>query len=156
MFKAASQQTLLLSLLLFYCQQTLLLSMAPHLFNARGRWTKCYAGSNKKLGELVLFCSKLLLLSLAPHSSNARGRWPKCYAWDHESPEDSAASQQTFFIVSGSPIHPLLEGGEPNHMLGVIKVLGIMLLQTCRSVGSNFNFSRAITNPWFRLFYNDL
>ena len=26
----------------------------------------------------------------------------------------NAASQQTLFIVSGSQIHPLLEGGDPN------------------------------------------
>ena len=35
-----------------------------------------------------------------------------------------AASQQTFYCLR-LPIHPLLEGGEQNHMLGVIKVLEV-------------------------------
>ena len=36
-----------------------------------------------------------------------------------------AASQQTLFYCLRLPIHPLLEGGEPNDMLGVTKVLGV-------------------------------
>ena len=82
--------------------------------------------------------------------------------WGHNSPWVSAASQQTLFIVSGSPsnpilgevnqmlcwghncpggvccfaansfyylrlpIHPLLDGGDPNAILGVMKVLGVI------------------------------
>ena len=34
--------------------------------------------------------------------------------------EANAASQQTLFIVSGSPSNPMLGGGDPNAVLGVI------------------------------------
>ena len=43
------------------------------------------------------------LLSPAPHPFNAKGRGPKSNASGHESAGDNAASQQTLFIVSGSP-----------------------------------------------------
>ena len=43
------------------------------------------------------------------------GRGPKCYAWCHSSRWVNAASQQTLFIVSGSPSNPTL--GEVNQML---------------------------------------
>ena len=38
--------------------------------------------------------------------------------------EANAASQQTLYCLR-LPIHPLLEGGEPNDMLGVTKVRGV-------------------------------
>ena len=39
---------------------------------------------------------------------NARGRWPKYYAWNIKTCGVDAASQQTNFIVSGSPSNTLL------------------------------------------------
>ena len=56
----------------------------------------------------MLLRSKLFLLSPAPHPSNAKGRGPKSNASGHESAGDNAASQQTLFIVSGSPSNPIL------------------------------------------------
>ena len=43
-------------------------------------------------------------------------------AW--KSREANAALQQTLYCL-WLPIHPLLEGGEPNDIRGVTKVLGV-------------------------------
>ena len=72
----------------------------------------------------MLLRSKLFLLSPAPHPSTARGRWTKSYAGVIKVLEVNAALQQTLFFRLRLPIHALIEGGEPNDMLGVIKVLG--------------------------------
>ena len=60
------------------------------------------------------------------HPSNARARWPnKCYAGRNESLGRLLLLRSILFYCLRLPIHPLLEGGEPNDILGVTKVLGL-------------------------------
>ena len=54
-----------------------------------------------------------------PIQYNARRRWPKYYAWNIKSCGVDAASQQTYFIVSGSPSNTMLGGGDQNTRLGM-------------------------------------
>jgi len=67
---------------------------------------------------LMLLRSKLFYCLRLPIQSNARG------GDQNASLEINAASQQTFFIVSGSPSNPML--GEVTRML----VWGLMLLRS--------------------------
>ena len=41
-----------------------------------------------------------------------------------------AASQQTYFIVSGSPCNTMLVGGDQNTILGILSPVGLMLLRS--------------------------
>ena len=66
----------------------------------------------------MLLRSKLFLLSPAPNPSNARGRGPKYYDGVMKVLGVNAASQQTLFIVSGSPPNPILRGGNQNALAG--------------------------------------
>ena len=45
--------------------------------------------------------------------------------WGHNSPGGYCCFAANSFYCLGLPIHPMLEGGEPNDMLGVIKVLEV-------------------------------
>ena len=45
--------------------------------------------------------------------------------WGHKSPESYGCFAANYSYCILLPIHPLLEGGDPNAMLGVIKVLGV-------------------------------
>ena len=58
------------------------------------------------------FAANLFYGLRLPIQYNARGRWPKYYAWNVKSCGVDAASQQIYFIVSGSPSNTMLGGGD--------------------------------------------
>ena len=54
----------------------------------------------------------------------------KTHAWDIKLFGVDAASQQTLFIVSGSPSTAILGGGDQNTMLGMESPVGLKLLRS--------------------------
>ena len=86
------------------------------------------------LQGLCCFAANLFYCLRLPCQYNARGRWPKYYAWNVRSCGVDAASQQTYFIISGSPSNTMLGGGEQNTILWmysrVVSSVGRLLLRS--------------------------
>ena len=86
------------------------------------------------LQGLCCFAANLFYCLRLPIQYNARGRWPKYYAWNVRSCGVDAASQQTYFIISGSPSNTMLGGGEQNTILWmysrVVSSVGRLLLRS--------------------------
>ena len=91
----------------FYCLRL------PMQSNPGGTQMLCW-GNNSPGGQCC-FAANSFYLSPAPHPIQSQGRQPKCYAGVIVALGVSAASQQTIFIVSGSPCNPIV--GEVTQML---------------------------------------
>ena len=115
-------------------EQTYLLSPAPHPIQCLGEVTKILCLECKVLQGLCCFAANLFYCLRLPCQYNARGRWPKYYAWNVRSCGVDAASQQTYFIISGSPSNTMLGGGEQNTILWmysrVVSSVGRLLLRS--------------------------
>ena len=96
--------------------------------------TKILCLECKVLQGLCCFAANLFYCLRLPIQYNARGRWPKYYAWNVRSCGVDAASQQTYFIISGSPSNTMLGGGEQNTILWmysrVVSSVGRLLLRS--------------------------
>ena len=95
----------------------ILLSSAPNPKQCKGEVTKILFMECKVLWGCCCFAANLFHCLRLPIQFNARGRWPKYYAWNVKCCGFDAASQQTYFIVSGSPSNSMLGGSDQNTML---------------------------------------
>ena len=77
--------------------------------------TKILCVECKVLWVWCCFAANLFYCLRLPIQFNARGRWQKYYTWNVKCCGVKAASQQTYFIVSGSQSNTML--GEVTRML---------------------------------------
>ena len=105
--------------LLQYCLQLTLFIVSGSPSNTMlGEVTKIICLELKDLWGWYCFAANSFYCLRLPIQYNARGRWPKYFAWNVKSCGVNAASQQTYFIVSGSPSNIMLGGGNQNTVLG--------------------------------------